>query len=285
MDHYMKIAGEHLKEFEGWSLYPGWRSRYVWGGILLGIGWFWALYSVISQSGNKFTFMRWDVSAAVLFELVWLLTLQKIQNLKNVVTLRIASEKYGREFDTIDTCRIHALVTNLGIDQSKFLGAAKECKELIDLQRIFRTRADADIAFYARKIYDPESKARLMAIGLAAISFIAAITVRSIPGDLDVFDLVSNQSFHALMVLLLFGTAFAYFIWIGMLTIWQIVWEGIVMWIVKSGIDKGKSLTALRYLIRDLVRFHKLEVSEDASIRKEPCRVAKSKILRHRARV
>jgi len=52
----------------------------------------------------------------------FLLSLPKIQNLKNVVTLRIATEKYGREFGSIGACRIHALVTSLGIDQSKFLG-------------------------------------------------------------------------------------------------------------------------------------------------------------------
>lgn len=269
MDHYMKIAGEHLEEFEGWSLYPGWRSGYVWAGILLAIGWLLALVGVIMQSGHRFTFMRWDVATVVLFEILWLIALQKIQDSKDIATLGIATEKYKRKFVTVGECRSHALVTNLGIEQSRFLGAAKECKELIDLQRMFRIRADADVAYYLRKVYDPESKARLMAIVLAAISFIAALTVRSIPGDLEVFDLVSNQSFHALMILLLLGTAFVYFVGIGMLALGQIVWEGIVMWIVKSGVDKGKNLTALRYLIRDLVRFHKLEMSKAASLEKK----------------
>jgi hypothetical protein len=31
------------------------------------------------------------------------------------------------------------------------------------------------------------------------------------------------------------------------------------MWILKTGIDKGKNLTALQYFVRDLVRFHRHE--------------------------
>jgi hypothetical protein len=89
----------------------------------------------------------------------------------------------------------------------------------------------------------------------------------------------------SLMALLLLGTAFAYFVGIMITVLGQIVWEGFVMWIVKSGVDKGKSLTALRYLIRDLVRFHKLEVTKVASLGKRPYRIANSKMLRHMKRV
>lgn len=276
MDHYMKMASEYLEEFEGWSLYPSWTNPYFGGGVLLGIGWLASIVSVLMAIGSQFSFLRWDLAGILVFEILWLLALDRVREMKGVATLRIAAEKYHRPFITINESRIYALSVRLGVDEAKFFSVAKECKELLDMQRIFRSTAEIDFVSYARKIYDPESKARLMAIALAAISFIAALTVRSIPGELDIFDLLSNQSFHTEMAILLILTAVVYFVWIGVLIIGSIVFEGVVMWFVKLGVSKGKSYTALRYLVRDLVRFHKPAMASTTPFQKKPYRLAKS---------
>lgn len=261
MDHYMKMASEYLEEFEGWGLYPGWRNPYMWGGVLLGIGWLGAIVSVLmaASTNEPFSYWRLDVVGVAALEVFWLLVLRKVRDMKSAETLRVSAQKYQRTFAAINECRIHALKAKLGVEDSKFFAIAKECKELVEIQRLFRSSSETDVAFYARNVYDPESKARLMAITLAAISFIAALTIRSLPSDLGIFDLFSNQSFYTGMWILMFLTVYVYFVGLGLRIIGHIAVEGIVMWFVKLGVSKGKSYTALRYLIKDLIRFYKLE--------------------------
>jgi len=261
MENYMKIASEYLDEFEGWSLYPGWKSRYTWAGVVFGIVWLMASANVLMSQDFPATFLRWDVVIAVVFEILWLAVMIAIGIQKDKATLRVASEKYSRTFSRITDCRMYVLTEKLGVAQSNFLSIAKECKELSEISRAFQNRSDSDIWVYLQKIYDPDAKARLMSIVLAAISIVAALTLRSMPSDVNVFELLSDQSFHKYLGLLLVGTAFLYFVWIGVLLIGQVIWEAIVMWVARSKIGKGKSLTALRYLVRDLVRFHKLSSS------------------------
>jgi hypothetical protein len=258
MDHYMKIAGDYFEEFEGWHLYPSLKNIYVLSAALAGICWLLSLWW-ISKSLPKFTFLTWEIISLLASQVVWMHALEKIQALKKEKTLSIANAKYQCSFQGADECRAFALGRVLRIDQSKFLVVAKKCKELLDLRQAFRSRPEADLSFIARVFYEPDSKGRLIAIVLAAISFLAALILRSAPAEPGIFELFADKAFQGFLILLLGGAATLYFFWVGLVFAGQFFFEGATMWILKTGIDKGKNLTALQYFVRDLVRFHRHE--------------------------
>ncbi|WP_139200848.1 hypothetical protein [Polaromonas sp. JS666] len=251
----MKIAADYFEEFEGWHLYPGLKNKYFLFTVAAGFFWLLSIWWFLASAVEKESLV-WQTLAVLGFQMSWMLLLDELKKLKNTEVLRLSVNKYQQSFNSIDDCKSFVLTRVLRLEQAKFLAVAKECQDLLSLKKAFKVRPEWSMNFLWRKIYDPESKARLLGIVLASISVLAALTVRSIPVEIDVFEILSDRMIQSLILFLVLAAALAYFVLVGVLAALQFLVEGATMWFVRLGIDKGKHLTPLYYFIGDLVQLH-----------------------------
>lgn len=253
MDEYMKLAGAYFNQFEGRQLYPGWRSPLPWMWLISLALWLHALLQFVL---GHFSW-KWSIPHIVVTEIIFIFFSVAIAEHKKKSIMRAFHLRFGGEMPNIRECRRLALNALCPESRGDFLKVAKECTELQSLKNANRAFSDMDMSYWARKVYDPESKGRLISIFLAGVALCVALLVKSLPQDsTSLIEVLVSGSVFSLSGKMM-GYAFVFFlIWLGLKVIALTLFDGILLWATKITKRSGSSETALRYFVRDLVRLH-----------------------------
>lgn len=255
MDEIMRRASKYFKEFEGRHLYPKFFS------------WQWFLWLVTAVIFAICTYRGMFGARHVYFadsrvlmfgsEFVFLGACALIGRFKTLKSLAGAPAERGKRGPYLDARKTAKLEEICGVDSSKFAALAKECCDLMAVKKQFRVVSDASLGDVMRNLYDPDSKARILALVLSAAALFAALLNHSIPAEeFNILDSFADEGFKHLFtfVMSLAVVGFGVYIGVRVLVGWlvELLRSGwTVFWSVSSG-----STMALNYFIRDLIRLH-----------------------------
>lgn len=254
MKHYLKIAGEYFRHFEGRHLYPSWGNYRLWLWFVASGVWVYALF--------HFTTSGYTANGAGAFpsivvpEVIWLVITFWIRSWKDHQIIESTNKEFSSNFQSMEECRLHMLSSVVAKEPSEFLHVAKEIDDLVSLKRKFRKHSDLTWAEFVRSIYDGDSKARLLTLAIVLVSTTVALAVRS-EATLDVvFDLFTEPAGQGFLAFLAGIAVLAFFAMIGLRVFAFTVIDVLTSWSIKL---LGESMSPgwlLSYIVRDLVNFH-----------------------------
>ncbi len=256
MDEVKRRANEYFLEFEGSRFYPKLFSLYwgAWG--LSGIAFLFTAYKgILSWTPNS---SEWWRISTYIAEIIFLGMCAAIGLYKAARVHEGAPKPTAERNAFMDDKRRAALERICGIASSKFASAAKECADLQATQKRFPIVADMSFGEIMRYIYDPDSKARILALLLAAVgTFVALLNHSSATEDFNILAAWADPGFMRLLGLLMLTACCAFGMWIGLRVLARSLMEsGKSLWAISLGSRRGTN-QALSYFIRDLIRLHR----------------------------
>lgn len=259
MNEYHAIARQYFQRVEGWHLYRVQGDGMLWLWLVIAVAWGISFIPLLMSVGDLSQFWRWLVLVLVL-EMVVLAIGGINQKRKREALADSVNEEFGVQVVQEDECRALLLMKLVDRPRHEFLATAKEIRDLLALRNEFRGGQELEAGSYLRHVYDPDSKARLLAVTLAAITVITALTLRSAPEGLAIIELFSSPSLLRALGTLVLLSASVFVIAVGLRAMFRVVWGATTIWVAKT-IPSKESTTALRRLARDLVLLHSLEKS------------------------
>ena len=267
MKHYLDIAKKYFHDMEGLQLYPSYRTLWFWAWVATTGLW---LTSFIYFLATQHPLLGRNVHVSILVpEALWLAVAIGISNRKEKQLISATNERYDTSFASITECRRFLLSSAVAAAPSDFLKTAKEIDDLLVLQRKFRKYSDLATSDLWRKIYDGDSKARLLTLTIAVVTMVVALSVRSNATLETIFDFYSEPGNRQFVVFIAGMTASMFFVFVGLQILTLTVVDGLALWAIK--ISRGSIFSGwlLAYLVRDLVLHHGLSFAE-APISKSP---------------
>ena len=264
MDDYYKLAAAYFKEFEPRSSFPGLKSGHWYLSIFLFALFLYFGYEVFfveMPSGEK---PFWQFIA---LEWAFLLSCGLIAIHRFKETVRATSEQSDiKPIERLSISKRAKLEALLSKPASQFIATAKEIIEFRDLEKACRSKADQEEVW--SKIYDPDSKARLLAFFTALLSLVIAFL-----GKNEGFNLVEALSDDVTLALI---RALAQLIVVSFIAIIgaryflrQLL--EFLPWLISTVFPSLHSRqTTLDYLIRDLIQYHRTESPAPAPVAQTP---------------
>jgi len=258
MNEFHTIARTYFRQVEGWHLYRAQGDRLLWLWIaLVGLGvlcFVWPLGNAIRKS----EWVQYGVWLGVILviEVVVLAITLRIVNRKSAALIAEVARQHSVVMKTEQECRAFLLSKLLERPTDKFFAVAKEISDLLKLRQEFRALHEIEPDQFWKSVYDRDSKPRLIAVTLGAITVFTALTIRSIPEGPSLFDVLTNEDSQTFVkkVLALCISLFVLLVLarVAVANFWHVA----TTWWTKS-VSSKESRTALRHLARDLVLFHK----------------------------
>ena len=250
----MRRANRYFLEFEGRHLYPKLLSWY-WGVWVVTAGAF-GVSAYINLFRYSHVATPWRAGMFVC-EILFLGACAAIGGYKTKKAMAGAPKDRSERGPYMDNKRRAMLEKICGIDASKFAAAAKECSDLIATKKDFRVAADASVSDMLRNIYDPDSKARILALLLSGAAIFVALLNHSVPAeDINILQAWSDPGFAMLLKLMLSSAVAGFGLWIGMRVLAGVAMELVKsFWAIRPGATHGSKM-ALNYFVRDLIRLH-----------------------------
>lgn len=257
MNVYHEIANNYFRQMEGWYLYRKQARGLLWIWAVVGVIWFASLIPLGKAIFNAdwLMYCLW-LACVVALEGVLLTIGARVQKRKHAALMEAINTKYAVATKCEQECRLLLLTKLLERSPERFFSTAKEISDLLKLRQEFRARNESEPGFFWRAIYDRESKPRLLAVTLAAITVFTALTIRSLPEGPSIFELVADRRLLAALGALVMTSAAFFLVLIGARAIAGVVWHAVTIWVAKTVATK-QSVTALNYLVRDLIFHHK----------------------------
>jgi hypothetical protein len=262
MNEYHAIARKYFRQVEGWHLYrtQGDGLRWLW--LALAVFWIASFVPLARSIGDWVMFAAWLAGVLVL-ELVVLFIGSRILDRKRAALIAEVTKEYSVVLKDEQECRVFLLTKLLEGPTNGFFAVAKEISDLLKLRQEFRGRNEIEFEFYWRMIYDRDSKARLTAVTLAAITVFTALTIRALPEGASIFDILANQPLLSRLGDVVMVSAVLFLMLVGARALLGVVWHAVTIWGAKSLTSKESS-TVLHYLARDLILLHKPVEVKDA---------------------
>ena len=255
MNEYYRLADRYFRAFEDRKLYPSWRNWhwYAWTASVVALGFF-AHHQIglpARDVGGFSTFVMLAIDLCIAGTAV------QISSFKERSVLAAARAEHGQAFGSLDDCRTAVLESLLGTKADKFAATAKECSDLLALQKAHRLRNDFDLADLWRKIYDPDSKARLLAIVMGALALFVALMSKQLPeGSPTLLEILADSGVWQLVRFVVVVAVVVFGLWVGVHAALSAGINATATWWVKLFGRSKRSRLALRYLLKDLVRLH-----------------------------
>lgn len=259
MNYYIEIANQYFHEIEGWHLYPGYREWRLWVCVMSSFFLLTMLFVWVVFLDKSRTVAIWQWLVIIIALLPWAWAFQQIQKYRQKKLVQEVNENYKKTFQTANECCVYLLKQKLQMQEGQFLAVAKEIKEMLELDRQYRSASDLDAQFYFRKLYDPESKQRVLAGLLAMLTLITALVVRASPERASpeaAFFALLDQSAWGIIVLMMLASAMLFLICIGLYIFSLVLYDSLLSVMLKLTGRKWKGKMSLQYFVRHLVRYH-----------------------------
>ena len=255
MDEYYKIAAAYFKEFEPRSSFPGLKSIhwYLWALSLASFIYFGHEY--VFESEPSFEKTYWQLFAS---EVAFLLSSGLIAVERFRLTVRATSEDSDlRPIERLTMSKRSRLEALLDRPVWKFMATAKEIIELRALEKACRSTSDKDFDELFPKIYDPDSKARLLTLMTALIGLVIAFFGKN--EALNFMETMGDEGTWAFLKAL---TQLAVVTFVACVVAYQVLRQiyELVLYLFSSlfPVLHNRQIT-LDYLLRDLIRLHRAE--------------------------
>lgn len=254
MNKYYLLSKEYFQEIEGWYLYRQSGRHWLSAWVCLSLLWAALFIPLVTTAHKGYSFFLWMIPL-VAVEIIVLSINSKIQSNKRKFLIENFNEKYYLKANDDIECREFLLTRLLNKAPSTFLAAAKEISELETLNRSFQRLDSINAKSIFRKIYDPDSKARVFAGILATITVCTALIARSLADDFNIIESIMDPSWGRFMLLILMTSVAAYIMLIGSQELIKLIWYAAILWATKLLSTKESTVT-LHYFARDLIKFH-----------------------------
>jgi hypothetical protein len=258
MNDFHAIARAYFRQVEGWHLYRAQGDRLLWlwvALVCLGVLCFvWPLGNAIRRS----EWVQYGVWLGVILviEVVVLRITLRIVNRKSAALIAEVARQHSVVMKSEQECRAFLLTKLLERPADKFFGVAKEISDLLKLRQEFLALHEIEPEQFWKSVYDRDSKPRLIAVTLGAITLFTALTIRSIPEGPSLFDVLTSEDSLTFVKKLLALCASLFVLLVLARVVVANFWHVATTWWTKS-VSSKESRTALRHLARDLVLFHK----------------------------
>jgi hypothetical protein len=249
---YYKVAQNYFRRMEGWHLYPGPREPWMWVWMTLALAWVASLVWVFQKVPN---ILSWRFSLVIALEIALVFVGGWISTRKGAALFGVPSGWKVNSSD-LEALRSKLLCEYLAVSPDKFLRIANEISGLIDMRKKFRRPSEIDWGLILRKFYDPDSKQRLLAVFLAGLTVLTALTLKI--GDLPtIFEALESEGVYRLLGGVLSITVMVFIIFIGVQVLGAVLWNALIIWTAKSLKTAFSDDAALRYLVRDLLLLYR----------------------------
>jgi hypothetical protein len=140
MNEYLKMARRYFDAFEGRQLYPSLKTWHWWGWCTSLL----ALIACLRLGATQGTNAQGNLPTLTMYlaEALFVAMSLSIDSYKKHAVLAAAEALHGKSFCTVDDCRREALERICGVPSDKFVAVAKECADLIALQKTHGLSAD-----------------------------------------------------------------------------------------------------------------------------------------------
>jgi hypothetical protein len=254
MDYYQILARRYYLAFEGTHLYPGWRDRQLQFWVLSLAAWVASLWFAW-PAGLKPTSILSRGTAFYACEVVFLISCVFVVRFKKRKILANHEQSLADQPFAVDLIKRTKLRELCGVPATGFYSVAKECSDVVAMFDSQRLPSELRVAYYARKIYDPDSKARLVSIVLAACALLVAMVVKTIPNESPLlFEAFADGTAWSTTYALGVIAIIAFFIWLGLQAVLLVIWTNIAGFAEKLFSVGGG--VAIGYFVRDLARLH-----------------------------
>lgn len=255
MDDYYKLAAAYFKEFEPRSSFPDFKSYhwYLWM-LSLAVFFFFGyqvFFAAIPADRKPYVHM-------FLAETAFLVSCALIALYRFNHTVQATSASSDlKPVERIAFSKREKLEELLERPAWKFMATAKEIIELRALERACRTTSDKDFAELFPKIYDPESKARLLTLMTALIGLVIAFLGKN--EALNFMETMGDEGTWAFLKTLV---QLAVVTFVACVVAYQVLRQlyELVLYLFSSifPVLHNRQVT-LDYLIRDLIWLHRME--------------------------
>lgn len=256
MNEYVKLAREYFDEFEGRDLYGNVWSWTFWLGVALLAAWVGAIIYLLS-AGTHVKVLGPEMILVGITEIVFLLFCNKVQARKRLNSVERAKRRYGIDSNDVDALKRAALQRLTGVESQGFLGIAEECSKLLKLKGEFRLEEDASAASFGRRIYDPDSKARLLAIVLSSLAIFVALLPKADPEQgYALIAALTEPSVRTLIETIVVLAGMIFVVGIAILQLLRSTGGLIRTWVARLTPIGSASNVAMRHFVLDLVALH-----------------------------
>ena len=270
MDDYYKLAAAYFKEFEPRSSFPGLKSShwYLWALSLAFFIYFGYEYFFESAPTFEQTYLQFIAS-----EVAFLLSCGLIAFERFRLTVRATSEDSDlKPVERLAISKRAKLEALLERPAWKFMATAKEIIELRGLEKTCRSATDKDFSELWPKIYDPESKARLLTLITTLIGLVIAFL-----GKNEAFNFIEAMSDEGTWALIKALAQLAVVTFIVCFASYQILRQilelGLYLFSSLFPLLHNRQIT-LDYLIRDLIQYHRMEPPAPPPVVQAPAETA-----------
>lgn len=245
MEKIHLLAKQYCIEFEK----NDWRNKWVWISILVWIVFVVLLIVNLGQGLEVKSTIFWLLLG---MELLGLLAMEKARKDRRNAILKKYNKSYSNMFlpnffKDVDSCKRHFLSLALSKSEKEYLSLACELNKAISLQDSLRSSFDKSVSRWYLSIYNPESKQRINAWLIVLFSTLMLLSIRDSDGAnlSNVFEFYSGVTFSISAVFFFFVVAL-----FGLLFLTQ------SLFILILGFVFSESNWELKYLLRDLIKFH-----------------------------
>lgn len=255
MDEFYKIAATYFKEFEPRGAFPGLKSGhwYLWVISLAFFAYFLYEYFLASAPSSDKTYWQFLASEVAFLLSCGLIAIERFR-----LTVRATSEESDiKPIERLALSKRARLETLLDRPAWKFMATAKEIIELRGIERACRSASDKDFAELWPRIYDPESKARLLTLTTTLIGLVIAFLGKN--EALNFIEAISDEGTWALIKALAQLVVVTFIACVATYQALRQILE-FVLYLFSSLFPAlhNRQIT-LDYLIRDLIHYHRLE--------------------------
>lgn len=252
MNAYYKVAQNYFRHMEGWHLYPGPREFWMWAWMMLAFGWVASFVWLFQKVPSVWS---WQFAVVATLQIPLMFVAGGISNRKRAALFGAPSGQKVSPSD-LEALRSKLLGEYLSVSPDKFLQIANEISGLIDMRKKFRRPDEIDWVLIVRKFYDPDSKQRVLAVLLAALTVLTALTLKI--GDLPtIFEVLDSQDVLRFLGGVLSTSAVIFVMLIGVQVLSAVLWNVLIIWIAKSSRTAFSDDAALRYLVGDLLLLYR----------------------------
>lgn len=260
LKHYLGIAKQYFLDMEGLQLYPSYRTLWFWAWLATTGLW---LTSFIYFLATQQPLLGQNIHVSVLVpEALWLVVVMCISKWKERELISAANRRFETSFSSVTECRRFLLSSAVAVAPYDFLKTATEIEDLLALQRKFRKYSDLTSSDLWSKIYDRDSKARLLALIIALVTMTVALSVRSSATLETLFDVYSEPGNRQFMAFVAGMATLMFVVFVGLQILTLSIVDGLALWAIKLSRGSMFSGWLLSYLVRDLVLYHGLSFTK-----------------------
>jgi hypothetical protein len=259
MNSLFCAANNYYKILERIGIQGILKSRWTWFLILtiLIFLWRWQVFIADDLPPASSTLINLKFLVLIPIEFLALFCIFKLSKLKTDFVLSHVNSKYAEKFTKLDQARRFLLKQYFGRDESEYLGLIDEISKAISLQEQFRLPLPVTLPQALLFLYNPDSKQRIYALLLVIVSGLLALSIHDGATISQIFDFFGHDSISLILVVWLILTFFLGSLLMILLAVRigiELSWAYLIVWVDK---DAARHHYTLRYLQRDLLRFHR----------------------------